>query len=119
MMLCLFSCKSNDVKLNEEKSYFSNFKIENDKVYIYCTLYVENKSVSQKVVEIMALFENDAQNGLLKEDAAVGYSIDKGENKINLYNGENQIDIVFIGEYAGTPQKSDRLLPEIVITEIE
>ena len=45
MMLSLFSCQAKDVNLdvvlNEEKSYFSDFKIENDKVYIYCTAHRE------------------------------------------------------------------------------
>ena len=50
LMLSLISCQTKDIKLNEEKSYFSDFKIENDKVYIYCTLFIENKSDTEKVI---------------------------------------------------------------------
>jgi len=115
MLLCLFSCQSNDINLNKEKSFFSDFEIENDKVYIYCTLFLENQSNSQEVVEIKALFESDAKNGLLKEENLYGYTVDENSKTFTLEQGENQIDIVFIGEYAGTPEKADRLLPEIEI----
>ncbi len=119
VMLCLFSCKSNGIKLNEEKSFFSDVKIENDKVYIYCTLFLENHSNAQKVVEIKALLENDAKNGLLKEAKLYGYTVDENSKAFHLEQGENQIHIVFIGEYAGTPEKVDRRLPEIEIIEIK
>ena len=67
MMLSLFSCQTEDVKLDKEKSCFSDFKIENDKVYIYCTLYIDNKSDTEKVISLTASFEEDVENGLLKE----------------------------------------------------
>ena len=62
MMLSLFSCQAKNVKLNEGKSYFSDFKIENDKVYIYCTLFIENKSDTEKVISLNASFEKDVEN---------------------------------------------------------
>ena len=119
MMLNLFSCQANDVQLNEEKSYYSDFKIENDKVYIYCTLFIENKSDTEKVISLKASFEKDFENGLLKEALVSCYLLDESTQKIRLQKGENQFDVVFIGEYAGADKKHDRLLPEIEITEIE
>ena len=119
MMLSLFSCQVKDIKLNEEKSYFSDFKIENDKVYIYCTLFIENKSDTEKVISLKASFEKDVELGLLKEALVSGYSLDKGTQEFKLQKGENQLDVVFIGKYAGADKKHDRLLPDIEITEIE
>ena len=119
MMLSLFSCQVKDIKLNEEKSYFSDFKIENDKVYIYCTLFIENKSDTEKVISLKASFEKDVENGLLKEPLVSGYSLDESTLEFQLQKGENQLDVVFVGEYAGADKKQDRLLPDIEITEIE
>ena len=119
MMLCLCSCHPNNIHLNKEKSFFSDFKIENDKVYIYCTLFIENQSDAEKDVVLQASLENDAKNGLLKEATIKGYSIDEGVEPMKLQKGENQIDIVFIGEYGGKPEKVDRLLPDIEIIEID
>ena len=119
MMLSLFSCQAKNVKLNEGKSYFSDFKIENDKVYIFCTLFIENKSDAEKVISLKASFEKDVENGLLKEVLVSGYSLDEGTQEFKLQKGENQLDVVFIGKYAGADKKYDKLLPDIEITEIE
>ena len=119
MMLSLISCQTKDIKLNEEKSYFSDFKIENDKVYIYCTLFIENKSDTEKVISLNASFEKDVEIGLLKEVLVSGYSLDESTQEFKLQKGENQVDVIFVGESAGADKKYDRLLPDIEITEIE
>ena len=119
MMLSLFSCQAKNVKLNEGKSYFSDFKMENDKVYIYCTLFIENKSDTEKVISLNASFEKDVELGLLKEALVSGYSLDESTQEFKLQKGENQLDVAFIGKYAGVNKKHDRLLPDIEITEIE
>ena len=119
MMLSLFSCQTEYIKLDKEKSCFSDFKIENDKVYIYCTLYIDNKSDTEKVISLTASFEEDVENGLLKEALASGYSLDESTQEFQLEKGENQLDVVFVGEYAGVDKKNDRLLPDIEITEIK
>ena len=113
------SCEQNDVRLNEDKSFFSDFKIENDKVYLYCTLFVENSSKTERTVTLKASFEADVKNGLLKEALTVGYSFAEGAEEFRLQKGENQIDVVFIGEHAGGDQKHDRRLPDIMIEELE
>ena len=117
MMLSLFSCQVKDIKLNEEKSFFSDFKIENNKVYIYCTLFIENKSDTEKVISLKASFEKDVEIGLLKEALVSGYSLDESTQEFQLKKGENQLAVVFVGEYAGVDKKNDRLLPDIEITE--
>ena len=119
MMLSLFSCQAKNVKLNEGKSYFSDFKIENDKVYICCTLFIKNKSDTEKVISLNASFEKDVELGLLKEALVSGYSLDESTQEFQLKKGENQLDVVFVGEYAGVDKKNDRLLPDIEITEIK
>ena len=119
MVLSLFSCQAKVIELNEEKSFFSDFKIENNKVYIYCTLFIENKSDTEKVISLKASFEKDVETGLLKEALVSGYSLDESTQEFQLKKGENQLDVVFVGEYAGVDKKNDRLLPDIEITEIK
>ena len=119
MALSLFSCQSSYIKLDKEDSFFSDFKVEEDKVYIYCTLFIENQSDIEKNVVLKASLDNDAKNGLLKEAVIDGYSVDGSTKTFKLKAGENQIDVVFIGDYAGNEEKIDRLLPDIEIIEIE
>ena len=119
MASCLPACQSRNVQLNEEKSYFSDFKVENDKVYIYCTLFIENSADDEKIIELKATLNDDAENGLLKEAVIDGYSRDEATKNFTLQKGESRIDVVFIGEYAGTDEKLNRLLPDIEIIPIE
>ena len=119
MALSLFSCRSLCIKLDEADSFFSDFKVEDDKVYIYCTLFIENQSDIEKNVALKASLDNDAKNGLLKEAVIDGYSVDGSTKTFKLQKGENQIDVVFIGDYAGTEERIDRLLPDIEIIEME
>ncbi|MBO5248585.1 MAG: hypothetical protein J6B54_04760 [Clostridia bacterium] len=119
MALSLFSCRSSCIKLHKADSFFSDFKVEDEKVYIYCTLFIENQSNSEKNVAIKASLDNDAKNGLLKEAVIDGYSVDGSTKIFKLQNGESQIDVVFIGDYAGTEEKINRLLPDIEIIEME
>lgn len=117
--LGLVACSSNGVKIDKKQSFFSDFKVENEKVYIYCTLFIENLQDSQKTVELKATFEDDAKNGLLKNASLYGYATDKSTKNFKLHSGENKIEVVFIGDFAGTNKKQDRLLPDIEIIEIE
>ncbi|MBR6725415.1 MAG: hypothetical protein IKL81_00325, partial [Clostridia bacterium] len=66
-----------------------------------------------------ASFEKDVENGLLKEVLVSGYYLDESTQEFKLQKGENQLDVAFIGKYAGVDKKHDRLLPNIEITEIE
>ena len=119
MSVLLFSCQSSGLQLDREDSFFSDFKVEGEKVYIYCTLFIENQSGSEKNVAFKASLDNDVKNGLLREAVIDGYAVDGSTTIFKLQNGENQIDVVFIGDYAGTEEKRDRLLPDIEIIEME
>ncbi len=115
---CSFQQKNDDIKI-EEKSFFSNFKIEDGKVYVYCMLYIDNLTGEEKSIQLKATLENDVENGLLKEALIDGYSIDETTQYFQLQKGENCLEVVFIGEHAGGEQKYDRKLPDIEIIEVE
>lgn len=120
VVFCLYSCqqKNVDIKIGE-KSFFSSFNVKDGKVYIYCTLYIENLAGEEKNVQLKALLKNDVKNGLLKEALIDGYSIDETTQCFQLQKGENCLEVVFIGEHAGGEQKYDRTLPDIKIIEIK
>ena len=44
--------------------------------------------------------------------------LDSEDNSFLLASGELTFTVAFVGTYAGTQEKNDRLLPEILITEI-
>ena len=56
---------------------------------------------------------------MLTEALVSGYSLDESTQEFQLKKGENQLDVVFVGAYAGVDKKNDRLLPDIEITEIK
>ena len=87
------------------------------KVLIYCTLLITNPTNTEKNLAFSANFENDVKIGLLKEGQLVGYQTDLKTNIFTIDKGENWIDVVFLGEYAGTNKKYDRLLPNIQIDD--
>lgn len=105
------------IKIDTDKSSFSNFKIENDKVYIYCNLLIFNPDESETEAEtaLIGLFDKEAEEGLLKKAELDGYSIDLKNKVFKLKGGDNRIDVVFVGDYAGNSQKYDESLPKITL----
>lgn len=63
-------------------------------------------------------FSEDKHCSLLKESTLTGYSVQNNTDCFILSEGKNNIDVVFIGEYGGNNQKANRLLPDILITEV-
>ena len=112
-MFCLCSCQKENIHINKEESFYSKFNVENGKVYIYCTLLIENFTETEKNIALMASFEDDVKNGLLKETIIDGYTNDGDAKIFQLQKGKNQLDVVFIGQHAGGYQKHDRTLPKI------
>ena len=119
IVLCLCSCQKREISIDGNESFYSSFKIENNKVYIYCNVLIKNPNKDAVKIALSGLFENDVKNGLLKESLLTGYASDFETTEFNLGNGDNWIEVVFIGDYAGKNQKYDRLLPEIRIIELQ
>lgn len=102
----------------DNESFFSDFKVEDGNVYIYCTLIIKNATGTEKNISLKALLKDDTENGLLQEPLLDGYSINESAQSFHLQEGKNRLDVVFVGKHAGGYQKHDRTLPEIIITEI-
>lgn len=107
-------------------SYFSDFKVNGEKVYIYCKMTITNSSLIDKTFRLNAILKDDVKIGkigkigLLKSDNLKGYNEDLSSDIFTIEkNKYNIFSVVFVGEFAGTYEKHDRNLPEIVITTIK
>lgn len=108
-----------DVYVNQENSWFSDFYIEADKVYITCHIELCNRS-NIRTVRLYGVFSDDVGT-LVTESVLPGFItdvLDSNDNSFLLEPGEQTYDVTFIGTFAGTEQKNDRLLPPILIEEV-
>ena len=119
LVLCFCSCQKNELSIDDKESFYSDFKIENNKVYIYCNLLIKNPNNDDTKIALSGVFENDVKNGLLKKSPLNGYASDCETTEFKLEKGDNWIEVIFIGDYAGKNQKYDRLLPEIIINTLK
>lgn len=109
---------ADDVYVDQENSWFSDFHIEADKVYITCHIELCNKS-NARTVRLYGVFSDDVDT-LVTESVLPGFitdDFDSNDNSFLLAPGEQAYDVTFIGTFAGTGQKNDRLLPQILIEE--
>ena len=116
--LALFSsCKtSNTIYVDEKNSYFSDFMVENNEVFIKCYITLVNKFDVEKTVNLSAKLPEDVAIGLLKNEEIKALNDDGSEMDFTLPpNSSKSFDVVFVGDFAGTYLKYDRLLPEISI----
>lgn len=109
---------ADDVYVDQENSWFSDFHIEADKVYITCHIELCNKSHA-RTVRLYGVFSDDVGT-LVTESVLPGFitdDFDSNDNSFLLAPGAQTYDVTFIGTFAGTEQKNDRLLPQILIEE--
>ncbi len=119
MILGLCSCQEKEIGIDTEESFYSDFEVEDEQVLIYCTILIENPTKSEANITLSANFDDDVKLGLLEEASLDGYQPDLETKTFKLIKGDNWIDVVFIGDYAGKNQKHDRLLPDIQLKVVE
>lgn len=120
LVLCclLGACDTKEmpITIDEEASYFDNFVVIDDFVYIYCTVFLNNDSTKTYEVELYGTFEKDYVSGLLTEERILAVTADDTSSHIlTVPPGGYYFDVVFIGGHGGNPTKHDRLLPELEI----
>lgn len=100
------------------ESYYSDFSINDQVVEIKCSVVVKNTYDTEKTVKLTAHFPDDV-GVLLKESQLFAKNcLDNSEIFTLPANSKKRIDVVFVGDFAGTNKKHDRLLPKISIIEI-
>lgn len=106
------------VYVDRAKSWFDVFSVDGDVVYITCHITLCNAS-QDRTVRLYGVFPDD-EGILLTESVLPGFvtdELDPDDNSFLLASGEHTFTVAFVGTYAGTQVKNDRLLPEILITE--
>lgn len=112
--------KTDDLRIVKDTSYFSDFYIEGEKVYIKCELTIKNYSSVDKSFQLSAILKDDVKLGLLKSENLKGYNQELTNDKFTIEKKTTEtFSVIFVGDFAGTNRKHDRNLPEIVITTIE
>jgi len=109
------SCSLNNIekiKLIKLESYYSDFEVKKDKVYISCYITLENNLDKEQTIKLSATFPNDV--GKLLKNAVI-----ESEKSFTLdAKSKKSFKVVFIGDFAGKNKKNDRLLPDIsILTE--
>ena len=115
LILLTCSCGKKGMSIDVEESFFSSFDVENEKVYIYCNVLIKNPNRGESEITLVGVFEDDVKNGLLKEANLKGYSTDGTTSTFKVAQGDNWIEVVFVGEFSEKNEKLDRSLPVIQI----
>lgn len=103
------ACANGNVSIVEDESFYSDFYVDDNAVYINCTLTVE--APKDQRVYFVGDFEDEVEVGLLKERLLKTTPFD-------IQKGKQTIEVTFMGEFGGTNKKADRKLPGItVVTE--
>lgn len=112
--------QKNDVILIEEESFFLDYEIIDDEVWLRCRVTLCNAGNEDRTVKLRADFSEDVKTGLLKDGTLYASDISGTECVCAVGAGETEtVEVVFIGEFGGTNQKHDRLLPEIQVVNME
>jgi hypothetical protein len=148
-ILVLTSCTSEQqnedsqlLKIDQTTSWFDDFKVKDNMVYIYCYVTIENRTASDVEFHLIGDFKDDKENGLLMtrrisgtefkiESTEVQSALNKevtemeetrilsADNVLFLNAGATEsFNVVFIGEFGGVHEKMNRLLPDLEIKPV-
>ena len=109
---CIAHLQLSKTFIINDESYFSDFYVKDDKVYIECEMSINSPRNCD--IQLQGSFMRD-EGKLLKNATVFAYDKETGSDRFKLVRGTNRFRVVFIGDYGGTPQKFDRLLPDITI----
>lgn len=111
--LCSCGNKKSTVILdNSEKSYFVDFYTEGDSVYIECVLNIYSGSDTEATIG--AVDTDNVKSGLLKSPALTGIDKSDMDETFSLLAGENEVTVLFKGEYAGIFNIDKREIPRFI-----
>ena len=107
------------IKVDYDNSYYSDFYIKGNRVYITCILSVYNDSEKKQKFYIRAKYTEE-EGRLLANNKYLKIKENKQEKVIELNPKEKQtINVIFEGDFGEKKQKLNRLLPnEIKIVHI-
>lgn len=117
MMICILAagCAKNSemVTICDENCFFSDFYEEDGIVHILCEVTLENAGNEDLTVTITGSSQEDVDGGLLTEPGLKGVDLDTGSEEFLIPAGQQvTVTVDFQGEFGGTLQKADRLIPD-------
>jgi hypothetical protein len=100
--------------LIKEDSFFNDFEVVDDKVFIKCIITVKNNTENNIQYKINAIFEDDVRIGLIRNEKLEGYTEDLMSNVFTIPANETvkYQTVIFVGEFAGNYRKYNRELPK-------
>lgn len=104
-------CNKEKIYILYDKSFFSDYEVKDNKVFINCELLIYNGYNSEQSIELVAFDNDDVNTGLLKSSELKGYIKGTNNYEFLLKKGKNFLSVSFIGEFAGNVKKANRLLP--------
>lgn len=100
---------------NSAKSHFVDFYIDGDKVYFECVLNIYSDKDTEATVS--ATDTDNVKIGLLKSPELKGIDKADKDTTFSLKAGENEVTVLFEGEYDGVPQIFVREIPRFIEVE--
>ena len=97
---------------NSDKSYFVDFYTEGDEVYIECVLNIYANE--DTTVSITATDTDNVKIGLLESPVLEGINKADKKKSFDLKAGENEVTVLFNGDYAGVYQITEREIPRFI-----
>lgn len=107
--------KKQAIKIDRENSWFDEFYIEGNKVYMKCYITIRNSSDENNYIKLVAGLEEDAKNKLIKNPKVTGQDSKGSDMFFVPANSQKEYTVFFIDDYAGENKKQDRNLPEIEV----
>lgn len=118
--ICFSAFNKNDTVVildNSNKSSFVDFYTEDDKVYIECVLNIYANEKTE--VTITATDTDNVKIGLLESPVLTGIDKTDGDRTFKLKGGENEVTVLFEGDYAGIYQISAREIPRFIEIKVK
>lgn len=118
--ICFSVFNKNDTVVildNSDKSSFVDFYTEDDKVYIECVLNIYANEKTK--VTITATDTDNVKMGLLESPVLSGIDKADGDRTFELKGGENEVTVLFEGDYAGIYQIAAREIPRFIEIEVK
>ena len=104
------------VEIDYSRSNYAEFQVEGEKVIIKCNYVIVNTYSEAKTVKLVGTFQKDRQLGLLQEAELTGVdSKQGGKDSFVVAPGQNAVEVYYVGTFAGTNQKVNRVLPQTTL----
>ena len=121
ILLLMASCgrDSARVEICSDGSWLGDYTITGDQVDFFCTVKIINTGSEEQKINLYGDSSEDMAGGLRKTGRLIAHPADDPAGTVlSVLPGEHAYEVVFTGEYAGTPVKQDRLLPPLEIVPL-